>query len=284
MLDGALHAIADGGSEQAQRDHPTALAGSARRSASCATSRSRSSRSCCATRASSAALRALADQIGDLARDRASSSTLDDADAIGETAQHRALHDPARARRAGDPPRPADAHHASTIAATADGGVRRRRSPTTPSPSGADARSRRSRSAPGSCTATVELARRRRHRDPRHAAGPHRPPLSAQRLRVSRSQRADENGAGAPVAPLCLVAARLPLRELDGDPPSVGSRARATTASAPHRQGRRLAAPRRPPPLRLLGRRLSASARLSSGRRARSRRPRRARRRRPCPR
>ena len=159
------------------------------------------------------ALQALAEQVGTAHRAAASTSTIDDAEQLGETAQValytiiRELLD--QAIRRGPPTR----DRASTIAATARRRPRDDASPTTPSPSAGGARSRRSRSASSSCTA-------------RSASTPSDdgtrvvvtlPPYATRRVEL----RAD--GRRQRLRAVRLVARRLhAARASEGEPPQVG--------------------------------------------------------------
>ena len=86
MLDGALHSIASGRLDEAQPILGTALERQRRRSASCATSRSRSSRSCSATRGSRRRC-ARSPTSSASSHELAVDLDLAGADALGETAQ-----------------------------------------------------------------------------------------------------------------------------------------------------------------------------------------------------
>ena len=179
MLDGALHSLGDGALDAGARDHRHgARPPAGRRSASCAISRSRSSRSCSATTASRPALRALADQAGELARDRvrgrhratrrrsATTASIALYTIIRELIDQSVRRGPPTPRSR-SPSSPTD--DGGLVASVADDAEpeRRRRSLET-----IDERARQ-------LHGTLEVARRRRRdRHPRHAARPHRPALT----------------------------------------------------------------------------------------------------------
>ena len=110
MLDGALHSIANGPPRRGARDHRHGARPPARDDpASSATSRSRSSRSCCATTASGRRCARSPTRRWRSHGHRRPTSTLDGADAARRDRAGRALHDHPRADRPVRPPRPADA-------------------------------------------------------------------------------------------------------------------------------------------------------------------------------
>ena len=198
------------------------------------------------------ALRALCDQAAELARHRVRARLEATRRASGTTASI-ALYTILRelleqAVRRGPPQTRRDRRSSETD----DGGVVARSS-TTPSPSAAAARSRRSRSACASSTARSRSGRaERRHRDARHAPRAHRAAITGP---ASTIEAMSANGAPARGYLLFVWSPDgYALVERDGEPPAVGSRGAGRRARARRRQDRPVAAPRRPPPLRLHGR------------------------------
>ena len=243
MLDAALHSIETG---QARRRASGARArrssGSARRSASCATSRSRSSRSCCATRASA---RRCARSRSRSGRRTSLRIDLDDRRGGARSARRRRSRSTRSSASCSTRRSAAGRRRASRSRCTRppDGGVetfvsddaepeRRRRS--------FEAIEERVKQLHGTIDVDVE---RRRHRGSRSRC----PPYATPAIDLVR-----------PMAGYLLFVwspAGYTLREMEGDPPEVGPRVRGGRADARRQQDRRLPASRRHAGVRVLRRR-----------------------------
>ena len=272
MLDGALHSIAERRHRAGARDHrdgARAAPGDDPRAARPLV-RARAGRAARPRVRPGAARRSPTRR----ATRTASSSTLDTRRRAGDsatTAQHRALHDPARAGRPGGPPRPAAAGSRSTspttptaalVASVADDAEpeRRRRS--------LEAIEERVRQLHGA----VEIGRRDDGTEVRvDAAGAHRAALAAA-LATTHRRAVDENGTGQRGYLLFVWSpSGYTLRERDGEPPRGRRRARGRRPDA--RSSRR-SGPRRSPatrapastPIGAVAEPARASARAGGGR------------------